>query len=55
MGIWLVHHISSAVKSQDIISHTTCSSWFHLMLMSEKPLSCHASAIVELSMSQYTK
>ena len=55
VSIRFVNHISPAVEPKDIISHTAGPARFHLMFVTEQPLSCHSSSIVQFSMGQHPK
>ena len=53
--VWLVYHLTVAVKSQDVIPYAARTPRFHLMFMPEEFHSGKASSVVKLSMSENTQ
>ena len=53
--LWLINHISTAVKTKDIIANGRCSARFNFVLVAEELLTSKSSSIIQTSMSQDTK
>lgn len=51
--VWFVYNLPWSIKAQNIIAHTAGPPWLHLVLMSEEPLSCHATPVVQIAMCQH--
>lgn len=53
--IRFVHHVTTSIKSQDVVANTACPTRLYFMFMSEQLLSCKTPAIVKFSMCQHSK
>ncbi len=50
-----VDYLAFLIKSQDVIAHAAGAATLHFMLVPEELLSCKATSIIQLSMSQHTQ